>query len=147
MYDEYGKFKSGNQIELRAHAEFICYTHKLDAWYCGVTKNPKDINGGLLDREFDINNFNFKSFVRLHMDTLACHPFTHLEKDWIIGRYKELKIKELLNITRSCEGDNIDYPEIFNGLDYKTYVTGIKVPECGKCFWCKEREWGIQNAK
>jgi hypothetical protein len=148
IYDEYGKLKSGNQIELRAHAEYICFTHSINAWFCGVTKNPEIINGGLEDRNIkSIENIDFVKFVRPHMGVIACHPFTHVEKDWIAGRYKEFKIQDLLLLTRSCEGDNLQYPEIFQGLDYKNYNTDITVPICNQCFWCKEREWGILNAK
>ena len=100
------------------------------------------------DRNFElINDNDFVRLVRNHMGVLACHPLTHVQKDWIIGKYKSLNIMDLFNLTRSCEGDNIDYPEIFQGLDYKTYKTGMTVPECGKCFWCKEREWGLKYAK
>ena len=35
----------------------------------------------------------------------------------------------------------------FGDLDYKTYMPGQSVPECGKCFWCKEREWAIRKAE
>jgi hypothetical protein len=51
-----------------------------------------------------------------------------------------LKITDLLNITRSCEGE-------FEGIDYKTYIKGQLIPTCGKCFWCKEREWAIEQNK
>ena len=33
IVDEYGKLKSGNQIELRAHAEYVAHKEKLDAFY------------------------------------------------------------------------------------------------------------------
>ena len=53
---------------------------------------------------------------------------------------------DLFDLTRSCEGDADIYPEVFGDLDYKTYVPGSPVPTCGKCFWCKEREWGVANS-
>jgi hypothetical protein len=143
MYDEYGNFKSGNQIELRAHAEYIGYTYKLDSWYCAVTKNPSDnnIKGGLIDRDFKLSkDNNLDRFIKIYLVGYSCHPFTHVEKDWIVGRYKELEIMDLFKMTRSCEGE-------FDGLNYRTYKEGMDIPECGKCFWCKEREWGILNAK
>ena len=75
----------------------------------------------------------------VHNGVDICHPFVYTKKDWIIRQYYKHGIEDLLNITRSCEGE-------FEGLDYKTYTPGNKVPECGECFWCKERQWGIDNA-
>jgi len=64
----------------------------------------------------------------------------HTTKDWIIKKYDEENILDLLNITRSCEGE-------FEDLDYTTYTPGQTVPICGECFWCKEREWAIEQNK
>jgi hypothetical protein len=152
MYDEYGNFKSGNQIELRAHAEYVVHTNNIDSWYCAVTKNPNDptVNGGLIDREFKLsgdNKTDLSRFILLYQGHLSCHPFLHVEKDWIVGRYNELGILDLFEKTRSCEGDADGYPDVFNGLNFKNYIPGIEVPECGKCFWCQERAWGIKYAK
>ena len=74
-----------------------------------------------------------------HMGVTVCHPFSSVRKDWIIRQYVNQEIGELLEITRSCEGE-------FEGLDYKTYKPYQPVPYCNECFWCKEREWGIANA-
>ena len=81
------------------------------------------------------------------MGGYACHPFTYVQKDWIVAQFKKLGIMDLFNLTRSCEGDRDTYPEIFGDLDYKTYVPGSPVPVCGKCFWCKERQWGENQCK
>jgi hypothetical protein len=152
MYDEYGNFKSGNQIELRAHAEYIVYTNNIDSWYCAVTKNPNDTSvcGGLEDREFKLSGNDEKDlsrFILSYQGRYSCHPFLHVEKDWIVGRYRELGIMDLFEKTRSCEGDTNGYPEVFNGLTFKNYIPGMEVPECNKCFWCQERAWGIKYAK
>jgi hypothetical protein len=64
----------------------------------------------------------------------------YTKKDWIIKQYFENGIEELLNLTRSCEGE-------FEDVDYTTYTAGQHVPVCGKCFWCKEREWAIEQSK
>jgi hypothetical protein len=74
------------------------------------------------------------------MNRWAIHPFRFTEKSWVIKQYKDLEIEELLNITRSCEGE-------FENLTYETYTPGQYVPTCGKCFWCKEREWAIEYNK
>ena len=75
-----------------------------------------------------------------HMGIDICHPFVYTTKDWIIKQYYENNIEDLLDITRSCEGE-------FDGLDYTSYTPGQDIPICGECFWCKEREWAIEQAK
>ena len=133
--DEYGKEKPGNRIILRAHNEFIAHTYNLDAWFAGVNKNPDiDIPGALEDRDTGVLPLHIK-----HMGVDVYHPFVYTTKDWIIKQYMNQGIGELLEITRSCEGE-------FKGLDYTNYKPYQRVPICGECFWCKEREWGIQNA-
>jgi hypothetical protein len=142
IIDEYGKLKSGNQIILRSYNEYIIHKYNLDAAYGGINKNPSiNIDGALKDRDqghippyFNYNN------------TAICHPFVHTKKDWIIKQYYRHNILDLLKLTRSCEGDRHVYPEIFKNLDYTNYVAGQHVPECRKCFWCKEREWAIYEA-
>ena len=74
-----------------------------------------------------------------HMGVTVCHPFSNVRKDWIIKQYTDNYIGELLETTRSCEGE-------FNNINYTNYKPYQHVPVCGNCFWCKEREWGIQNA-
>ena len=133
--DEYGKMKSGNRIILRSHNEYIAHKYNLDALYAGVNMNPDiDIPGKVAERD---HGHIAPHFVHNGVD--ICHPFVYTKKNWIIKQYYDNGIKELLNITRSCEGE-------FEGLDYTTYKSGMVVPQCGDCFWCKERQWGIDNA-
>ena len=82
-----------------------------------------------------------------HMNMLASHPFRFIDKSWIIQQYKKYDILDLLELTRSCEGDQQDNPEVFKDLSYKTYISGQVVPTCGTCFWCKERAWAIEQTK
>lgn len=133
--DEYGQSKPGNRIILRAHNEYIAHLHKLDAWYAAVTLNPDEkFEGAPEDREYARLPAETK-----HMGVTVCHPFSSVRKDWIIRQYVNQEIGELLEITRSCEGE-------FEGIDYTTYKPYQPVPYCNECFWCKEREWGIANA-
>ena len=136
IVDEYGKLKSGNQIILRSHNEYIAHKYKLNALYGGINKNPDiKIEGSLADRD---NGHILPHFIHNGID--ICHPFVYTKKDWIIKQYYEHDIKDLLNLTRSCEGE-------FKDIDYTTYTPGQYVPVCGKCFWCKEREWAIEQNK
>ena len=148
IVDEYGKLKSGNQIILRSHAEYIAFRYGLDAWFAGVNKNPtEDFKGKLDDRDVEPNEQDLTPLIREHMGVTVCHPFIYTSKDWIIAQYYKHNIRGLLSLTRSCEGDRTHYPEVFGDLDYRTYIPGQSVPECGKCFWCKEREWAIKEAE
>lgn len=132
IIDEYGKLKSGNQIILRSHNEYIAHKYKLDALYGGINKNPDiDIDGALEDR----NDGHIPPYF-LHDGIAICHPFVHTKKDWIIKQYHKHNILDLLYLTRSCEGE-------FKEINYKTYTPGQHVPICGNCFWCKERAWAI----
>lgn len=151
IVDEYGRLKSGNQIELRAHAEYVAHTEILDAWYCGVNQNPdKEFDQRLTDRDVLLNALSdtvLDKLIKAHMGGYACHPFTYVQKDWIVAQYKKLGIMDLFNLTRSCEGDRDTSPEIFGNLDYRTYVAGQPVPVCEKCFWCQERLWGVDQCQ
>ena len=132
--DEYGKMKPGNRIILRSHNEYIAHKYNLDALYAGVNMNPDvDFPGKVAERD---HGHIAPHFVHNGVD--ICHPFVYTKKNWIIRQYYKNNIESLLNITRSCEGE-------FEGLDYTTYNPGMFVPLCGDCFWCKERQWGIDN--
>jgi 7-cyano-7-deazaguanine synthase in queuosine biosynthesis len=141
LTDEYGKMVSGDNIQQRAYAEFICHKNNIDAYYNAVTRNPRLANfNGMRERDIEPTEDNRHLTVMQHMERWAIHPFRFVEKDWVIKQYKRLDIMDLFNITRSCEGE-------FEGIDYKTYKTGQHVPICGECFWCKEREWAIEQSK
>ena len=140
--DAYGKMKPGNRIILRSFNEYLAHKVNLDAWYAAVTLNPDvEFEGALVDRQQPTIDT-----IMEHMGVTVCHPFVASKKDWVIEQYIKNDIAELLNITRSCEGDNDAYPEVFKGLDYTTYTPGQYVPTCKKCFWCQERQWGVMNA-
>lgn len=139
--DEYGKTVSGDTLELRAFAEYVCVTENVDAYFNGVTRNPKNVNiNGMVARDIDPTNDNMYLEKMVHMGRLACHPFRFVDKSWIMLQYKELGLEDLLKITRSCEG-------VFPGIDYTNYKYGQEVPTCGECFWCKEKDWAIEQTK
>lgn len=136
LIDEYGKSVSGDNIQQRSYAEFICTKNNIDAYYNAVTRNPKEINlGGMPQRDIDSKDDNQHLYLMKHLDTWAIHPFRFVEKSWVYKQYKKLNILDLWNSTRSCEGT-------FKTIDYKNYIPNkTVVPECGQCFWCKERKW------
>jgi hypothetical protein len=139
--DEFGKKVSGDNIQQRAYAEYICKMHDIDAYYNGVTRNPRLTNfGGMIERDVDKSENNKHLEIMQHMDVWAIHPFRFVDKSEIVKTYKDVGLMDLFNITRSCEGE-------FVGINYKTYKPGQYVPTCGECFWCKEREWAIEQIK
>lgn len=129
--------KTGNQITTRSHAEYICIKEGVSAFYAGDTLNPADVTGGPVDRNIGSSTMQH---IRDHLGGFACQPYSTVHKDYVVSQYETHNIWDLFDITRSCEGE-------FEGIDYKTYKPGQVVPICGKCFWCKERQWGIDNAK
>jgi len=140
LVDEYSKQVSGDNIQIRAYAEYICHHYNIDAYYNAVTRNPKEADfQGMPSRDIEPTENNQHLSVMQHMGRWAIHPFRFIEKDWIYKQYKDLDLLWLWNRTRSCEGT-------FEGIDYKNYdPIKTKVPTCGNCFWCKEREWAVQR--
>ena len=141
LTDEYGKKVSGDNIQQRAFAEYICSKHNIDAYYNAVTRNPRATNlNGMKERDIEPTENNGHMRIMKHMGKYAIHPLRFVEKDWVIKQYAKYDIIDLLNLTRSCEGE-------FKDLDYTTYKPFQKVPTCGECFWCKERAWAIEQSK
>lgn len=139
--DEYGKKVSGDNIESRAFSEYICHSYDIDIYFNAVTRNPRNTNfTGMPTRNIEKTNDNHHLEIMEHLGRLAAHPFRFVEKNEIIRLYKQLKLDELLNLTRSCEGT-------FCELDYTNYKPEQYVPMCGECFWCKEREWALEQNK
>jgi hypothetical protein len=139
LSDEYGKTVSGDNIQQRAYAEYICHKHKIVAYYNAVTRNPKLTEfKGLPERDVEPSETNSHLRVMQHMEGWAIHPFRFIEKSWVIKQYYRLSMTELLELTRSCEGE-------FKDLNYTNYIPTQHVPICGECFWCKEREWAIDQ--
>lgn len=140
LKDEYGKITAGDIIELRAFSEYVIFKNKIEGWYIAVNKNPNDLKDQGELQERSIDKIDFKQLINQKEHVILFKPFLYLEKNIIIKLYKDLGIDDLLSITRSCEGE-------IPGLNYKNYISGQDVPLCGTCFWCKERQWGIENAK
>jgi len=139
--DEYGKKVSGDNAQIRAYSEYICYHNKIDAYYNGVTKTPNSPNFIVMDeRNIEKTDENKHLEFMTHMGKVVSHPFRFVTKSWIVKQYHNLKLTELFDLTRSCEGE-------FKNINYKNYSPYQFVPICGECSWCKEREWAIEQNK
>jgi hypothetical protein len=138
LVDEYGKLVSGDNIELRAFAEYTCHSNNIEAYFNAVTRNPEiDIDNAMHTRNVNPSLETLHLMIMKHMNFVACHPFRFLDKSFIVSIYKRLGLNELFDITRSCEGE-------FSDITYKTYTKGQFVPVCNNCFWCKERSWAVK---
>ena len=141
LTDEYGKLVSGDNIQQRSFAEYICHKYNIDAYYNAVTRNPRiKMFSGMSERDIEPNEGNKHLEYMIHMGKVASHPFRFTDKSWVVKQYKQLDIMDLFNVTRSCEGE-------FEDIDYNNYKPGQYVPLCNECFWCKEREWAIEQNK
>ena len=141
LIDEYGKRVSGDNIQQRAYAEFICNKYNIDAYYNAVTRNPRlAMFNGMKERDIEPTDENKHLERMTHMGVEVLHPFRFIEKSEVVKKYQELDIMDLFEITRSCEG-------VFKDINYTNYETGQYVPVCGECFWCKEREWALEQSK
>lgn len=139
-----GEFRGGDQLSTISFTKYICTREKINAWFSGVTKNPpKKFYGSVEER--DDPKEDIQEVILEHNNIYVCHPFRYKDKSWIISQYKNFELHNLLDLTRSCEGDKNSAPEVFKDLDFYSYTPNMKVPECGKCFWCKERNWAKQQ--
>jgi hypothetical protein len=109
--------------------------------YTGITLNPPieiDSSPKFRDQEMNLN-LKYEHIVSTYNNEIS--PFRYISKDWIIAQYFNFNLEELLNLTRSCQVDMID-------LNLKTWSVGDPYPgECGKCFFCIEKQWAKQNMK
>jgi len=141
LTDEYGKKVSGDNIQQRAYGEFVCNKYNINAYYNAVTRNPRQaLFNGMRERDIEPTEDNKHLERMTHMGVEVLHPFRFIDKSEVVKKYKELDLIDLFEITRSCEGE-------FDSIDYTTYTPGQFVPTCGECFWCKEREWAIEQNK
>lgn len=146
-----GEMKSGDQISSVSFTEYVCHYNNIEAWFAGVTANPKKetITQKLPERNIEFHNTqaDIDKLLFKHNGILVCHPLLFTSKDWIIKNYVELDLLDFLQITRSCEGDQVSDAELFRNLNYETYQPFAHVPECGHCFWCQERNWAKSENK
>ena len=139
LTDEYGKSVSGDNIQQRAYAEYICNQYNIEAYYNAVTHNPRDVDlGGMVERDVEPDKYNEHLVMMRHMDKWALHPLRFTDKSWVVRQYRKRDIMDLFEMTRSCEGE-------FDNITYENYRPGQWVPVCGTCFWCKERQWALEQ--
>lgn len=140
--------RSGDRIIVGEFNQYAEWRYGIEAAYNAVTANPPkdefEHTWCPKDRSHDIESMTKNEMITGH----TLRPFMMISKDWVIGQYFKRGWEDLLDMTRSCEGDNNVMPDRFPH-DYLTYVHGVTpLPTCGgECFWCAERDWAINKAK
>jgi len=151
------KSKSGDRIIVNSFNKYATYKYNLDAVYNATTLNPLDKDIGVIEgtnkrpRDREIEWYNDRGLSGLVTreegskgDMWSVYPLRYVDKRYVIDGYYKNEWLDLLNITRSCEGDKHTDPDLFASyLGYKHKET--KLPLCGHCFWCEERTWAINK--
>lgn len=140
----YKKMHSGDQLSVYNFNRYVAYRYKFDAIFNGTSKNPPiDFPKKMDNREKDAKDGLLYDLIIYTDNQFLCHPFRFVDKSWIIAQYYYFNIVDLLNLTRSCEGD-VTHKKIRPVVsDYTVYNPDMEVPECGTCFWCLERNWAV----
>jgi len=157
---------TGDRQCTQSFNSFAVHTYKLDAVYNFITNNPApDVvnhTKGPWDRVWDEERLSTTSVCPQYIekddtafrDPVLVHPWKLITKDFIMAQYYRRGWEDLLNTTRSCEGDKVIFPDDF--VDHTKYVHGeTPLPTCDQlsddpnlgCYWCAEREWAKATAK
>jgi hypothetical protein len=149
--------KSGDRLLVNSFNKFAIYKFNLNAVYNATTLNPSDHRIGIInstnkrprDRELSwYQNEGLNALINLEdkekNKSLTLYPLRYVDKRFVINGYVSNNWLDVFNITRSCEGDKNSDPDLFASyLGYKHKES--KLPLCGHCFWCVEREWALKE--
>ena len=149
--------KSGDRIIVNSFNKFATYKYNLNAVYNATTLNPSNESIGLFGntnkrpKDRELSWYGDKGILALvnkepedKGGAWTLYPFRYVDKRFVIDGYYRNNWFDLLEITRSCEGDKNSDPTLFPSyLGYKHKES--KLPLCGHCFWCVERDWAISE--
>lgn len=152
---------SGDRMCTQSFNRFATHTYKLSAVYNFITNNPSDDDfvhrSKPWDRTWDAEKLADTSVCPQFITNtpVLVAPWKLITKDWVMAQYSRRGWEDLLNLTRSCEGDRVLFPDgPFE--DYTTYNHGTSpLYECHQvdpdpqrgCYWCAEREWAKKRAQ
>ena len=142
----YKRWHSGDQLSVYNFNKYVSYRYNFNAIFNATSKNPPiDIPKKMDNREKDAKDGETRDLIISTEGQFLCHPFRFVDKSWIIAQFHYFGIQDLLNLTRSCEGD-VTHKKISPEIpDYLSYRPEMEVPECGSCFWCLERNWAKEQ--
>lgn len=118
--------KSQTQIGLAKYPLLFLQEKTVNTLYIGDTSYPPDDINQSFDPN-DVQNTVDRSYGNLRKTKIGpfYYPFTNYTKKKIAEIYKYEEVLDLFELTRSCESP--DSPDT----------------HCGKCWWCKERDWAF----
>lgn len=119
---------------------YHAYLLKKKKWsfiYSGTTMNPPENFANA--PEFRTQEVLQTQGIDSVVNATVINPFTFVQKDWIMAQYKNFELDDLLTLTRSCEADSKVLGEMWLKIEDQ------QPPACGTCFFCNERQWGIDN--
>jgi hypothetical protein len=118
------------------YQNYLMQTYNYEWIYSGVTMNPPNLSK---DQPVFRNEENVLNDIGSVIFSKALNPFGFLRKNFTMAQYQNYQLDELLALTRSCEANSFRLKNTsWNGNKYP--------PECGHCFFCKEKQWGKDNA-
>ena len=94
----------------------------------------------------DIQDASIRS-IDQNTQYLACHPFTYVQKDWIVVSIQKIGHNGTYSVLHAVVKVTIKHIKSLGDLDYKTYVPGSPVPVCGKCFGVKKENGSKQMSR
>jgi hypothetical protein len=141
----FNKDRSGDQLQVNSYNNYCAYKNGYSAVFNATSANPPgtDFSKKMQDRDKSAEEGSITDLLMSSEGKFLSHPFRFVNKAWIIAQYYYYGLTDLLETTRSCEGD-VTHKVIKQVVsNYKEYSPGIKVPECNTCFWCLERNWAF----
>jgi hypothetical protein len=112
--------------------------HTADGKFTPVFRNPRTLDENDMRGAYTLSEW-YNQADRLHT-TLVNSPFEFIQKNWVMAQYKNFGLEELLELTRSCEGSTTALNAIHGEGNWTTRGSDYV---CGYCFFCDERQWGI----
>lgn len=137
-----GMMRSGDQVSVGQYNQYCIHRFNLDAVFNATTMNPDvDFPKKMPDREKTAEDGVCRDLMVRYYDSFMFKPFTFVDKTWVMAQYHLFNLNELLESTRSCEGDVTASKIRMIFSNHQEYKPGRIVPLCDSCFWCLERKW------
>jgi hypothetical protein len=119
--------------------DYLLKRKKWNFIYSGTTMNPPENFANA--PEFRTVEVLETQGIDTVVNATVINPFALVQKDWVMAQYENFELQDLLALTRSCEADTRVLGEMWLNINDQ------QPPACGSCFFCKERQWGIDNSK
>ena len=129
---------------VKNYTDYITTRHGIFKTYSGTTMNPSHLLAGDHAPEFrKLRDFTPADAMCYNSEAKHKDPFGIIQKSWVMAQYENFGLRELRDATRSCESTDLALNAKFG--PGKWTITDSKY-SCGSCFFCKERQWGMDNA-